>query len=91
MASQFKICFAFVLNMVGVTINMNMKNVTLGFIGFVLILLPLIGGNVKYLADWGSAELVGYNFFTVLCFVVGALLLKKYFKKDLTTKENSQN
>lgn len=63
-----------------------MKKNTLGFIAFALILLPFIGGNVKYLISWSSGEMIGYNFFTLICFIGGGLLLHKSFRKNDVVK-----
>ena len=45
--------------------------------GVVLIILAIIGGGLKYLLYWGSAELVGRNIFTLLLVGGGIYLINK--------------
>ena len=56
------------------------KNV-LGVIGVLLIALPIVGGNLKYLTDWSTAELVGYNFSSLISIFGGGFLVYLGIKK----------
>ena len=47
---------------------------TAGIIGLLLIVGTLFGGNLKYITDWSSSELVGYNVWTLIAIIGGGYL-----------------
>jgi len=47
-----------------------MKNV-LSILGILLVTYVLIGNNLSYITNWSTAELVGYNIWTVIV-IIGA-------------------
>ena len=48
--------------------------ITAAVIGLLLVIGTLFGGNLKYIADWSSAELVGYNTWTIIAIFGGGYL-----------------
>lgn len=50
-------------------------------IGALLIIGTLAGGNLKYLADWSTAELVGYNVWSLIAIFGSAYLIYLGAKK----------
>jgi hypothetical protein len=66
-------------------------NNLLAFISFVLICGVIAGGNWKTLADWSSAELVGYNVYTLVVLLVGGRFVLRALngrkKTEVTTKQ----
>lgn len=49
--------------------------------GLFLLILAIIGGNLKYINNWSTAELVGYNLFGVFELFGGIYLIYKGVKK----------
>lgn len=52
-----------------------MKNI-LGVAGALLILGTLFGGNLSYITNWSTAELVGYNVWSIISIVGGGYLCR---------------
>ena len=59
---------------------MNKKTIA-GVGGLLLIVGTIFGGGWNYLADWSSAEMVGYNIWTLGALIGGAYLIYWSFKK----------
>jgi hypothetical protein len=57
----------------------------LGFVGVVLIIGTIAGGNLKNLSDWSTGEFVGYNVGTLIFLLGGSYLIYRAFKKSATT------
>ncbi len=57
------------------------KKTTFFVIGVLLIIGTLAGGNFKYLADWSTAELIGYNVWSLVAIFGGAYLIYLGAKK----------
>ena len=53
----------------------------LGFVGAVLIIGVIAGGNLNNLSDWSTGELVGYNVGTLVFLIGGGYLIYRAFKK----------
>lgn len=61
---------------------MNTKKKSISFvIGALLVVGTLFGGNLKYIGDWSSAELVGYNVWSVVAILGGGYLVYLGLKK----------
>jgi hypothetical protein len=52
------------------------------YYGVIIALIPFITGSYKSLRDWSTAEMVGYNTFSVILFALGIFLTIKAFKKQ---------
>lgn len=50
-------------------------------IGALLIVGTLTGGNLRYITDWSTAELIGYNTWSILAIFGGAYLIYLGVKK----------
>ncbi len=64
--------------------------VVLAAVGLVLVLGTLFGGNLKYITDWSSAQLIGYNAWSLVAIFGGGYLTYwglKGKKKQGTTKD----
>lgn len=55
-------------------------------IGALLILGTLSGGNLKFLSDWSTAELVGYNVWSLISIFGGGYLVYWGLKKKADKK-----
>ena len=58
-----------------------MKKTILGILGFLLIIGTLFGGNLRYLINWNSFELAGYNLWTLIAIFGGGYLIYYGFRK----------
>lgn len=61
-----------------------MKRQIVGAIGFILFVSIFLGGfdRVLSLLDWSTAEIVGYNLFTLFSLIGGILMMKYSMKKN---------
>jgi hypothetical protein len=59
----------------------SMKKKTFLVLGLLLVIGTLFGGNLEYLSDWSTSELVGYNSWTIVALLGGVYLIYKGFKK----------
>jgi len=50
-------------------------------IGALLIVGTLAGGNLQYITDWSTSELVGYNVWSIIAIFGGAYLIYLGIKK----------
>lgn len=50
-------------------------------IGGLLVLGTLGGGNIQYITDWSTAELVGFNIWTIIAIFGGSYLIYLALKK----------
>lgn len=68
-----------------------MKNLA-GVLGLVLIIGTIAGGNLKYLGDWSTSELVGYNTWSIIAVVGGIYLVYWAFikKQQKSTSEKKE-
>jgi len=57
------------------------KKVIFFVIGVLLILGTLSGGNLKYIGDWSTSELVGYNVWSLIAIFGGGYLVYLGAKK----------
>ena len=53
----------------------NVKKAVYLVLGLLLVLGISFGGNLKYIADWSSAEMIGYNTGAILGLLGGMYLL----------------
>lgn len=55
---------------------------TLGVVGILIAIGTLYGDQVSYLNDWSTAEMVGFNIWTLLAVIGGFYLgYRAFFKK----------
>lgn len=54
---------------------MSGKRTIAGIVGLLLVLGTLFGGNLHYLSDWSSAQLIGFNGWTIVVLLGGSYLL----------------
>ena len=59
----------------------------LPIIGIVLLIGVISGGNYQYLINWSTAELVGFNFVTLLEIIGGVWLVYNGIKEIKSKKE----
>ncbi len=59
----------------------------LPIIGLVLLISVISGGDYRYLTNWSTAELVGFNFATLVKLVGGAWLVYNGIKEISSKKE----
>lgn len=57
-----------------------MKDTILGAVGVLLVLGTVFGGNLQYLSDWSTGELVGFNVASLLSVIGGGYLAYRWFK-----------
>lgn len=57
------------------------KKIIFFVIGALLIVGTLAGENLKYLTDWSTAELIGYNIWSLIAIFGGAYLIYLGAKK----------
>jgi|GEM_PF-6649579 len=57
------------------------KRIVLFIIGALLIMGTLAGGNLKYILNWRTAELMGYNTWTIFAIFGGAYMVYLGTKK----------
>ena len=65
-----------------------MKKNFLGGIGILLIIGVVFGGNLRYLGDWSTAELVGFNLGSLLIILGGGYLAYWGLGMKKNKKEN---
>jgi hypothetical protein len=73
-----------------------MKKTIFAVIGFLLILGALGGGNILQLANWSTAELIGFNVMTLVELIIGGYLvywglIKKHQKTELRSNNEVGN
>ena len=59
----------------------NTKKVIFSFIGFLFFIGTIFGGNLKYIFDWSTAELIGYNLMSLISIFGGSYLFYLGIKK----------
>ncbi len=61
-----------------------MKRQIVGIVGFILFIGIFLGGfdRILLLLDWSTAEMVGYNFFTLFSLIGGVLMMRFSMKKS---------
>ena len=53
-----------------------------GVVGALLIIGTIFGGNLQYLSDWNTGELIGFNAWTLIAvFGGGYLVYWAFFRK----------
>lgn len=50
-------------------------------VGILLVFGILISGNLKYIANWETAELIGYNIWSIISILGGGYLIYSGLKK----------
>jgi len=51
-------------------------------IGFILIIGVIMSGNLSSIADWSTAEMFGYNTFSIVSIIGGVVMVYFGFKKS---------
>ena len=57
------------------------KKPILFVVGALLIVGTLAGGNLQYITDWSTAELIGFNAWTIFAIFGGAYMIYLGVKK----------
>ena len=55
-----------------------------------LILYEVMKDNITYLTNWGNAELVGYNAFTLILIAGVGYLIYRFLRSKKQDKENTK-
>ena len=55
--------------------NGGTKKIIFIVVGILLILGTLAGGNLKYIFNWSTAELAGYNTWSLIAIIGGGYLI----------------
>ena len=58
------------------------KKTILTVIGLLLLIGTIGGGNLKLITNWSSAEMVGYNFWSIFSIIIGGYLTYLGFKNE---------